>query len=243
MYDFAELSWAHERLWQAVTGHARRAGFSGSVPLLQVCGYPLVRSLRTLYDVVAAPCYGVAFCSEATHRGLIVVGIGTRYASLADVRGTRFATNAHDSNTGTNLPRRLIAPLAEAHRFFRQVVVTGSHAASVEAVQTGAADAASIDSVTFALLAEHRPAAVAGVRVLAASAQSPTPPFVTPRATEPRDRAILYDALAAAVAAPELASALRALHLFAVRPATLETYAVLTRYEREAVALGYGELA
>lgn len=242
MYDFAELASAHDRLWQAVVARTRRAGFSGGVPLLQVCGYPLMRSLRTLYEIVARPCYDVAFCGEATHRGLLVVAADAPYAGLADVRGTRFAVNALESNTGTNLPRRLLAPLAGARRFFRQVIVTGGHAASLDAVRTGAADAASIDSVTFALLAEHRPRAVAGLRILAATAESPTPPFVTPRATEPRLRALLYDALASAVSAPELADVRNALHLSAVRPATLETYAVLIQYEREAVALGYGEL-
>jgi hypothetical protein len=54
---------------------------------------------------------------------------------------------------------------------------------------------------------------------------------------------LLYDALAAAVAARELADALRALRLSGIRPARLETYAVLTRFESEAVTLGYGELA
>lgn len=242
MYDYPELAGAHDRLWRSIGERARRAGLAGDLPLTQVCGYPLRTSLSGLYDVVAAPVYDVPFCSGSTHCGLIVVRGNANYAGLEDLRGARFAVNAADSNTGMNLPRRRFAPLARAGRFFGSILLTGSHAASLQAVARGEAGAASIDNVTFALLAEHRPEAVSDVRVIAATAPSPTPPFVTPAPSSDGLRALLFDALAGAL--DELARTRpdHGLHLPAIERASLETYGPLLQYEREAAALGYGEL-
>jgi ABC-type phosphate/phosphonate transport system substrate-binding protein len=243
MYDFPELAGAHDRLWRRVSARARDAGLSGDVPLTQVCGYPLLTSLSGEYDVVAAPAYDLPFCAGTMHCGLIVVPANADYTALEDLRGTRFALNATDSNTGMNLPRRRFAPLARAGRFFGATLLTGSHAASLGAVVRGEADAASIDSVTFALLAEHRPEAVRDVRVIAATAPSPTPPFVTPASSSKRLRALLFTALTGALADLRHAHPDDGLHLPAVERASLETYAPLLQYEREAFALGYGELS
>ena len=45
--------------------------------------------------------------------------------------------------------------------------------------RASAADVAAIDCVTHALLARHRPAALAGTRVLCRTAAAPAPPYVT----------------------------------------------------------------
>jgi hypothetical protein len=242
LYDFPELAEAHGRLWRRIAAHARRVAPVGSLPLTQICGYPLVRGLANEYDVVAAPVYAVPYSTGALHCGLLVVAESAPYAALEDLRGTRFAFNAEDSNTGTNLPRRRFAALARRGRFFSATVRTGSHAASFAAIAGGEADAASIDNVTFALLADRRPAAVRGVRVLAATAPSPTPPFVTPRTTGARTRGFLFEALAAAIDDVCRAGARDVLRLAGIERATLDTYAPLSRYEREAAKLGYGAL-
>jgi ABC-type phosphate/phosphonate transport system substrate-binding protein len=242
MYDFPELAGAHDRLWRRVSAHARRAGLAGEVPLTQVCGYPLLTSLAGAYDVVAAPVYDVPFCAGSMHCGLIVVQANANFAGLEDLRGTTFALNAADSNTGMNLARRRFAPLARGGRFFGGTLVTGSHAASLDAVSRGEAGAASIDNVTFALLAERRPEAVRNVRVLAATAPSPTPPFVTPAHSSQPLRALLFGALTEALAELGRTRPDDGLHLPAVERASHETYAPLLRYEREAATLGYGEL-
>jgi ABC-type phosphate/phosphonate transport system substrate-binding protein len=251
MYDFPEIAGAHEWLWRRFVELARSTVGAKDVPLTQVCGYPLVTSLRGRFDAIALPVYDVPFSSGATHCGLIVVAAGTSYATLPDLRGTRFALNAWDSNTGMNLPRRLFAPLAERSRFFSGVVETGSHLASLAAVRSGAADVASIDNVTFALLAQHRPAAIEGVRILARTAPSPTAPFVAPIRLDPRANASLYVALEAAI--DELRRGnprieLRRgrprteLRLLGIEPASVATYEPLLRLEDEAADLGYGAL-
>jgi len=243
MYDFPELSEAHETLWRHFVAFARRGGFADALPLTQVCGYPLVTSLRRRFEVIAAPVYDVAFSNGATHCGLIVVREHSSYAALADLRGARFALNGWDSNTGMNLPRRLVAPLAEGGRFFSDIIETGSHLASLEAVRSGAADVASIDNVTFALLAEQRPAAVGGVRVLTRTASSPTPPFVVPVGSVRGVGELLYDSLGAAIDELVLAGWRNPLHLAGVERASVTRYEPLLRLENEATDIGYGTLA
>lgn len=251
MYDFPEIADAHERLWRRFVELVRGSEGAKDVPLTQVCGYPLTTSLRGRFEAIAQPVYDVPYSSGAGHCGLVVVAAGAAYATLQDLRGTRFALNAWDSNTGMNLPRRLFAPFARGSRFFSDVVETGSHLASLAAVRSGAAEVASIDNVTFALLAQHRPAAVEGVRILARTASSPTPPFVAPVPLEPHTKASLYAALAAAIGElrregprTELrrGSPRTELRLFGIEPASAATYEPLLQWQDEATDLGYGTL-
>jgi ABC-type phosphate/phosphonate transport system substrate-binding protein len=243
MYDFPEVAAEHDVLWRRIVAIVRRSGYVHDVPLTQICGYPLATSLRFRFDVIAAPVYDVPFSRRAAHCGLIVVAADAEHATLEDLRGTRFALNAWDSNTGMNLPRHLFAPLAKHGRFFSGVVETGSHVASLAAVRTGAADVASIDNVTFALLAEHRPSAVKGVRVLTSTVSSPTLPFVTPSPSTIKTRAVLYDALASAIDLTQRSQSTTALHLAGVERSAIATYDPLLRLEDAAANLGYGTLA
>ena len=117
---------------------------------------------------------------------------------LADLRGKVAAINQPDSHSGSNALRALIAPLGRDGRFFGRVEVGGSHAASLAMVAAGAADVAAIDCVSHALLARHRPAALAGTGVLCRTAAAPALPFVT-RADAGAD---LIERLRAALPAP-----------------------------------------
>jgi ABC-type phosphate/phosphonate transport system substrate-binding protein len=243
LYDLPELAGDHDLLWRSFVAHLHAGGVAREIPLTQICGYPLAASLRHGFDVIAAPVYDVPFSRGATHCGLVVVGADAPYLALGDLRGARFAVNNWDSNTGLNLPRRLIAPLAKHGRFFSSVVETGSHLASLAAVRIGAADVASIDNVSFALLAEHRPAAVEGVRVLTSTASSPTPPFVTPVHSSPRIRAFLYDSLASTIDELRRSGTHGALHLAGIERASIANYEPLLDLENEARELGYGTLA
>jgi ABC-type phosphate/phosphonate transport system substrate-binding protein len=243
MYDLPELADAHTRLWSRFVALVRSGGFTHDFALTQICGYPLATSLRNRFDVIAAPVYDVPFSKGATHCGLIVVGTQSAYASLEDLRGARFALNAWDSNTGMNLPRHLVAPLAENGRFFGDVIETGSHVASLAAIDRGYADVASIDNVTFALLAAVRPSAVAGVRILTTTASSPTLPFVAPASPNRRLRTLLYDALATTIDELIRSESSPALHLTGIERASVATYDPLLLFEKEAIDLGYGMLA
>ena len=82
--------------------------------------------------------------------------------------------------------RALLTPLQRDGRFFSAIRTPGIHTGSIAAVERGEADVAAIDCVTHALLARHRPRALAGTRVLRYTDRAPGIPYVT-RAGMPRD--------------------------------------------------------
>jgi ABC-type phosphate/phosphonate transport system substrate-binding protein len=243
MYDFPELARAHERLRDRFHARMSAGVGSGDVELTQICGYPLITSFSGAYAVVGAPVYDLPLSRPSVHRGLVVVASDSPYETIEDLRGTRFAYNALDSNTGTNLPRRLFAPLSVNGRFFSETLETGSHLASLAAVTIGNAAAASIDSVTFALLAAHRPVALAGVRVLAMTATSPLPPFVTPAPADPATIERLFAALSAAIDDVRDERGDEGFYIASLARATSADYVSLALLEREAAVFGYERLA
>jgi ABC-type phosphate/phosphonate transport system substrate-binding protein len=258
-YDFPEMRAANDALWLAIAGELRalevrdvpsgldrQAAYTldhgAACFFTQTCGYPLLTTARDRFTVLGAPGYRVPGCTSSHYRSLIVVREDARVTTLEDLRGTRFAVNEADSNTGMNLPRRLFAPLARKGRFFARTILTGSHASSAALVDAGGADAAAVDCITFAFLQRYRPAAVRGLRVLAGTDSSPTPPFVTSRhAGEPLVAALRH-ALNSVVCKPEYASARDALFLTGIDFCGEDAYAVVLDYERDAQRLGYPEL-
>ena len=247
MYDFPALQDATDALWAAIRDRLRAQGFDAPEALTrggdldaqwrdpklllgQTCGYPYWTRLRERLEVLAAPVYAFEGCGEATHGSFLVARNSDPRGAASQFRGARAAINAYDSNTGMNLFRAAIAPLAPSGRFFSEVVVTGAHAASLAAVAGGAADIAAIDAVTFGLL---RPE---GVKIVGRTPLSPTLPFVTSRATPPA----LREALRAALRdmPPQ-----RELGLSGVAFVDEYAYARTQEIEREAAARGYPRLA
>ena len=261
MYPLPEIAEATETLWRAISVRLVAAGLK-DVPLAlrhdiddhrswrdpdllfgQSCGYPLVTEFRDCLRAVAAPLYEAPGCRGATHCSFFVVPRNSAAQRLADLRGGRFAFNSRDSNSGYNLARLAFAPLASKGRFFGEAIETGSHAASLSVVADGKADCASIDCVTHALLARHRPSLVAATRILDRSTASPTLPFVTAAGADDRTVAALRDALAAAMADPALAATRKALLLLGVLPAENSDYRIVLDHEAAARRRGYDRLA
>jgi ABC-type phosphate/phosphonate transport system substrate-binding protein len=260
MYDAPFLTAANDTLWRAVATRLRAAGVEGvpdpldrerplraiwhdpALLLGATCGYPLVTELGDAVTVVAAPVFDLPGCAGATHRSFIIVPTAAHVASLADLRGARVAINGRDSNTGMNLLRAAVAPLASGAPFFSEVIETGAHLASMAAVARGTADVAAVDCVTFGLAARHRPALVRAVKSIGATPPSPSLPFITRAGAAPDEVALLRRALAEAVASPEAAEAVAALRLRGIAPAEAADYAVLLRYARDAAAASYPEL-
>jgi ABC-type phosphate/phosphonate transport system substrate-binding protein len=179
------------RLQLAGYGHlAEEPGFDdplhgGDVPasigLIQYCGFPYVSQWREHLRPLACLHYDAPHCEGKMHRSVIIVSADNTAKSLEQLRGSRAAINGYDSNTGMNLLRHAIAPLAGGEAFFSDVTVTGAHVESLRAVAEGRADVAAIDCVTFAYIGDYYPEWVAKVRVLATTADSPALPLFTRR--------------------------------------------------------------
>jgi ABC-type phosphate/phosphonate transport system substrate-binding protein len=261
MYDPPWLHGANDALWSVLARHLRDNGFAAiperldrdrplaaiwadpDLVLAQTCCYPLATTLAGAVTPVAAPVYAWPGCRGATHRSFLVVREASPFQNLSDLRGRRLAVNGFDSNTGMNLLRAAVAPLAGGHAFFGSVTVTGAHLSSMSAVARGEADLAAVDCVTFGLAARHRPDLAAGLRVIGETEPSPALPFVTRREASAEAVAAARTALRAALADAGVAEACTRLGLAGVEPLPADACAQVLALERDAVAAGYPRLA
>ncbi|WP_353230448.1 PhnD/SsuA/transferrin family substrate-binding protein [Novosphingobium sp.] len=261
MYDPRWLTGANDALWQALAKRLRDLGLTGVPPALtrdrpidviwtapdlmlaQTCGYPLTTRLHDQVTLVATPVYNAEGCDGAWHRSALIVRRDDPARDLADLAGRRAAINARDSNTGMNLLRDRVAPLAQRGRFFGQVIKTGAHARSLYAVIAGQADIAAIDAVTWALLRDRYPTIDRRIRVLGWTAATPGLPLITSAAQPPAVVAALRTALRRVLADPALAAARAALRLNGIALIDRAAYAVVPALEQAAIRAGYPVLA
>ena len=260
MYDFPWTAAANDALWAAISTRLAEAGVQSPARLTrggdlatlwrhpglifgQTCGYPYASGLKDTVTLIAAPEYSVPGCTDASHRSFIIRRASDPRCVLKEFRGAVAALNAHDSNTGMNLFRAMIAPFARRARFFRTVLVTGSHDASVAAVDNGQADLASIDCVSFALLGRGRPELIERVAIVAESPLLPCLPFIAAASLPALMIAAVRKALIAALADPDLAETRTALGLVAARVLVQPDYERVLAFERAAIATGYPKLA
>jgi ABC-type phosphate/phosphonate transport system substrate-binding protein len=160
----------------------------------------------------------------------------------ANLRGYRVAYNDDGSQSGYNTLRALIAPLAQGKPFFGRAIESGAHRNSLAMVKAGKADVATIDCVTFALIARYAPAEVQGIRVLRASAAAPGLPYVTAATTSAADVARLQAGISAAFADSALAGTRAALLLDGCEILPRAAYDVIPAMEQAAIAAGYPKL-
>ena len=149
-----------------------------NVLLSQTCGYPLVHGLNEQVQVIATPQFDAPGCAGADYSSVLVTRAEAQFDSLAACRGARAAYNQDDSNSGMNVFRHAVAPLARDGAFFSAVLRTGSHLGSLRAVVENRADVAAIDCVTFAFVCDELPELARRVRQIGVTAASPGLPLI-----------------------------------------------------------------
>jgi ABC-type phosphate/phosphonate transport system substrate-binding protein len=244
MYDYEELRPATDALWSAIANRLHAQGLPAPTTLTrgqklhelwtnpdlllaQTCGYPLVTTLKNRVTLLATPRYTAQGCDGANYRSAIVVHASNRAATLANLRGARCAINDTESNSGMNMLRAAIAPHAGLTQFFGTITVTGSHAASIQAVANGEADIAAIDCISWGHLTNFRPKTTQALRVLAWTAPTPGLPLITSLGTTAHTRAALLRALQNVAADPALAPIRDALRLNGFETLPLTHYDVI----------------
>lgn len=148
---------------------SERQLLSGQVELGFLCGLGYVRQPHGL-EVLGAPVFAAPRYEDApVYFSDLIVRADSPYKELADLRGCRWASNEPNSHSGSNVLRW---HLRNDPDFFRQEIVSGSHARSIGLVQSGAVDLACIDST---VLEELRPA---NLRVIGTLGPSPIQPLL-----------------------------------------------------------------
>lgn len=260
MYDFEEVHGAHDVLWKSLARRLERAGVEG-VPaaldrargthelwtdpgllLSQCCGADLVGRYADELTLLATPRYGAPGCEGCLYSSVVLVAADSPATELEDLRDAACVVNSHESHSGTNALRELLAPLNRQGRFFSRIVVSGSHPGSIAVLAKGEADLASIDCVTYALVDRYRPSVLEGTRRLCYSARAPGIPFVT-RAESSEDLIRkLRCALLEAFEEPEVRAAGAAMFIEGVEVLPLSAYERIREFRRLAVEQGYPEL-
>src|SRR3954447_15895298 len=191
MYPFADLRADWALLWEAVrAAHARRGELpvqlvwsddihalwnSPELVLSQSCGWPIVSELDGRVKVVGVFDPDVESGHSGTYETLIVARCA---APLESLSGSRAAVNGADSLSGWV---SLVAAVEGAGGAWHgSVRWTGAHVASLAALRAGEADIASIDPVSFRLLAALEPAHVAGLHVVGHGPRVPCLPLIVP---------------------------------------------------------------
>ena len=260
MYDLEPVRAATDAWWTGLAKACRKEGLA-DVPdhlwrgearedlwrapnllLSQTCGYPLLKHFTDDLTLLATPLYDTPGCHGPTYRSRIVVRDDSQAERLEDLRGGICAINDWDSQSGMNVLRHTIAPLAKDGRFFSEVKVAGKHHLSIAMIARGEADVAAIDCVTHGLMTRHEPHALAGTRVLMETDAAPALPYVTGAGTSSLDRQRLRAALFRAIADPDLAAVRTALLIKGFADQSLEDYGVMLEMEAGAVATGYSKL-
>jgi len=261
MYDsLPPVQAANDRIWQGIRDRLRVAGFEApdaldraisyegiwlqpDLVLAQTCGYPYVSHLKGKVRLVATPVFEFAGGKGTERVSFIIVPDTSMANSLEDLRGAVAAINDWGSNSGMNLFRAAIMPLAKDGRFFSEIRISGGHVLSIKAVQNGEADAAAIDTVTWGMLAKHRPDMLEGVRILADSPSGPGLPYITRLTASDAEVDALRKAITGTIADPAYADAINALGLKAIEVLGDEDYDRLDAHRREAERLGYPIIA
>jgi ABC-type phosphate/phosphonate transport system substrate-binding protein len=218
-------------------------GFWRSPEMLvgQTCGYPYMTALRGVVTLLATPCFDFPGCDGSNYASAIIVRADADIRVLADARGLTAAANDLHSNSGMNVLRHAVAPLAHDGRFFGAVKWSGSHAASLRMVRDGEADIAAIDCATYGYLKQELPDSVSGVRILQYTASSPGLPLVVAHAVSEALQHRLREALLAPSA--QLCRHMAVLHINAFEHRTDADYKRILHIEAEARAAGYAALA
>lgn len=218
MYDTAATAAANDRLWALIRQtlgdgpeSLERGGDLWSTwqsPLLllsQTCGLPYRARLHGKVTLVGTPDYGVPGCPPGYYRSVIVVRRHDRRTRFADFATARVARNDPLSQSGwgalLSFARETGTDLSP------QIVETGSHAASAQALLDRHADLAALDAVTWAHLSRDKPG-MRRLRVLARTRPTPGLPLITSRARDPEP---LFAATAHAIGALEPADRARLL--------------------------------
>ena len=242
MYCEAEVRPATERWWAGLARHMRERGVSGVPDALtwpddyhghwrapgllfsQTCGYPFVNVLGPAVRLVATPSYDAPGCGAAAYAAHVIVPEDSGAQTVADLRGCRLATNGTGSYSGYRVWRHMLPAGADPPSFFGEIVVSGSHRASIGLVAAGEADACAVDCVTHALIADQAGEELRGSRILTSSPTAPGMPYVTGAETSDDDIAKMRDGLLAAIADPSLAPHRDVLRLTGASVLTAEDY-------------------
>ena len=154
----------------------------GAIQVLWLCGLPYVRKAQ-LNDfaiellALSVP-LGSRYRAEPIYFSDVVVRWDSRFRVFHDLRGSSWAYNEPLSHSGFNVVRAYLAGFGHSQGFFRDIVESGSHMASIEMILDDQVEASAIDTTVLDWVIDQRPEVGAQIRVIETIGPSPIPPWV-----------------------------------------------------------------
>ena len=260
MYDMPEVREALDTLWQGLAGNMKREGVPDvpdnivhgqglhdlwSDPRLlfsQCCGYDIVHRYAGKLRPIATPRYGAPGCRGSDYASVVVVAEDCGNADVLDMRGAVCVINGWESHSGMSALRALVASSSRKGKFFSEVKVSGTHAASLEMVRLHEADVTAIDCVTYALIESYRPNVLDGTRALGRTYRAPAIPYVMRWNEDKNTVARIRTSVLQTFADSDFTTARRALYLKDIEVPPHAVYRQIAVAEAFATRHGYPEL-
>lgn len=219
MYDWPETRPELERFWLLIDSELRKSGVNSTASLQnskeqlplwlspdllvgQTCGWPYANLLHGKVIPFATFDYGLEGCAPGTYRSVFIGQNENdrQHISKAEALKAcpRIAINGSDSQSGFHVFSELLGQPASSALLPDQLVITGAHRNSVQAIANGNANLAAIDAVAFELAKRHEAEAVNQVKILGYSQAKPGLPLIT----SPQNRTkipILFKAIESAL--------------------------------------------
>lgn len=209
--------------------------------VLHTCGYPYVSGLRDTHQLICVPEFDVPGTRDMQYASWFVVRSQDKRHSLEQFRDAVAVINGRQSNSGMNVFRHAISKIAGSERFFKGVLISGSHLRSVDLIRRGVADIAAIDAVTWDLAMRQEIVHSADLKTIGISEHTAGLPFVTETGGDfrPADLCAAFNACLGELA-PRWADLLR---IRTFTPVTPDQYDRIALLEQEACQAGYPQLS
>jgi len=164
----------------------------GKLEFAWICDYPYVH-LKDQVKLLAVPVNQ----GKPLYRSYLIVSARDSHTqSLAQLRDKVFAYADPYSNTGYLVPRYQLHQMGEdPEKFFSRTFFTWSHRKAIEAVASGVAQGAMVDSFVWDTLAKVRPELTVRTRIAARSPEYGFPPFIAHRTVGDADFKTMQDGL------------------------------------------------
>ncbi len=161
----------------------RQAAFiAGDVQVAWMCGLTYVRLFdgpERAVELLAAPVpAGTRYAAKPVYFSDVMVPASSRARSFDDLTGARWAINEPDSHSGCSVVRYTLGVRGQRDGYFRHVVQSGSHQATLRLLRAGTIDGSAIDSTVFDVQVRDEPELGHELHTVASFGPSPIPPFV-----------------------------------------------------------------
>ena len=150
-----------------------------------LCGLLYVHAMQKPdcpFELLVAPVLqGPRYQQRPIYYSDVIVRRDSPYTSFADLQGCTWAYNERASHSGYNLVYATLLAREKSLDYFAEMIATGSHLQSLQAVLAGKADATALDSHLLDTLLLQQPALAQKIRVVDMLGPSTIPPIVITR--------------------------------------------------------------